>query len=99
MLSIFSAPGTKAMSDSGERERFISMICIYTVWFCSKFAIFYSEILIDFSDFNGIFADFTLVYCEICGFQLNPWYLCICNLNPQYCELNVSDCVSPLLRC
>ena len=26
------------------------------------------------SDFHSILADFTFVYCEICGFQLNPQY-------------------------
>ena len=32
------------------------------------------------SDFHSILVDFTFVYCEICGFQLNPQYF---NLNLQ----------------
>ena len=45
-------------------------------------------------DFHSILADFTFVYCEICGFQLNPQYL---NLNSLNC--NLSDCcLSPLLQ-
>ena len=35
-------------------------------------------------DFHSILVDFTVVYCEIRGFQLNPQYL---NLNFQYCNL------------
>ena len=35
----------------------------------------YSEILINpcyFADFFNILSDFTLLYCEICEFQINP---------------------------
>ena len=65
----------------------VSIICNISSWNPSKSL-----------DFHSIFADFTLVYCEICGFQLNPQYLQYFNLNLQYCKLNVSDCcVSPLL--
>ena len=47
------------------------------------------------SDFHNIFVDFTWVYCEIHGFQLNPQYL---NLNLQYFTLDFADCAvsSPL---
>ena len=53
---------------------FVFIICNILPWNPSKSLDFYS-----------IFVDFTLVYCEICGFQLNPQYL-------QYCKLNFSDC-------
>ena len=37
-------------------------------------------------DFHSILADFTFVYCEICGFQLNPQYL---NLNSLNCNFQI----------